>query len=85
MGCMMESQITCSFCGHAFDPADAQAACQTCPLQNGCRLVRCPACGFEMVDPRSSRLARLAARLFARKHSVDQALDKPAIDEREKI
>lgn len=72
MGGMMDDQITCSFCGHVFDPADAQNACQACPLQNGCRLVRCPACGFEMVDPRSSSLARLASRLFNRKQNNDR-------------
>lgn len=58
--------ITCTMCGQAFDPAQA-VACQGCPLQRGCQLVRCPACGFEAVDPRRSALARLAQTIFARK------------------
>jgi hypothetical protein len=54
-------QITCTMCGYRFDP-DAHAACQACPLQRGCQLTCCPACGFEMVNPERSILARLAKR-----------------------
>jgi hypothetical protein len=70
----MERYVTCSFCGNRFDPAAAQTACQACPLQRGCRLVRCPACGFEMVDPQGSTLARLAARLFPPKQAKGQTM-----------
>jgi hypothetical protein len=48
-------------CGHRFDPA-VHIACQACPLQNGCQLTCCPVCGFEMVNPDRSILARLARR-----------------------
>jgi rubredoxin len=53
--------ITCTMCGHRFDPAVHQT-CGSCPLQRGCQLVCCPACGFEMVNPERSLLARLAKR-----------------------
>jgi hypothetical protein len=53
--------ITCTMCGHRFDPA-AHTACHSCPLQRGCQLTCCPACGFEMVNPDRSILARLAKR-----------------------
>jgi rubredoxin len=55
--------ITCSMCQHVFDP-NGNETCLNCPLHSNCQLVRCPACGFETVDPRQSRLARLAAHLF---------------------
>jgi hypothetical protein len=55
--------LTCTMCGHTFDPS-GHAACGACPLQRGCQLVCCPACGFEMVNPDRSALARLAARFF---------------------
>ena len=52
------ASITCSMCGHHFNPAE-HIACAACPLQGGCQLVCCPACGYEMVDPSRSGLARL--------------------------
>lgn len=58
---MKHRRIVCSLCGYRFDPAEA-AACQACPLHQGCTLVRCPACGFEMAQVEGSTLARLAAR-----------------------
>ena len=66
---MTSQMITCSMCGHHFDPA-AHLACQGCPLQKGCQLVCCPACGYENVDVRRSSLARLAARWLSSDTSV---------------
>ncbi len=53
--------MTCSMCGHIFDPA-LHVACRSCPLQSGCQLVCCPACGFEMVNPDRSLAARWIKR-----------------------
>lgn len=39
--------VTCGFCGSAFAEDRGQATCQRCPLSDGCRFVRCPACGYE--------------------------------------
>jgi len=55
--------ITCSMCGHVFDPS-RHVACQACPLQSGCQLVCCPACGFEMVNPNRSAAVRWIKRLL---------------------
>lgn len=76
--------ITCSMCGTRFDPED-QVACAACPIQAGCQLVRCPACGFEAVNVEKSGLAKLAMRLFAKPrrdspefhHPVDKRFGEP--------
>ncbi|OGX46060.1 MAG: hypothetical protein A3G38_03970 [Omnitrophica WOR_2 bacterium RIFCSPLOWO2_12_FULL_51_8] len=48
--------MKCTLCGYKFSEGDAQAACQRCPLMKGCRLIRCPNCGFEMPpEPRWGR------------------------------
>ena len=65
---MTARMVTCSMCGHRFDPA-AHETCLGCPLQKGCQLVCCPACGFENVNVQHSTLARLASRLLPSKTS----------------
>ena len=57
------SDLTCSMCGHRFDPAGHEG-CAACPLQKSCLLVRCPNCGYEMTNPEHSILARAASRFF---------------------
>jgi len=54
--------ITCPMCGHTYDPAMHQA-CRTCPLNRGCTLACCPACGYETVDPNRSTLVNFFHRL----------------------
>lgn len=39
--------ITCGFCGRDFFEDRAQPACQSCPLAQACRFVRCPHCGYD--------------------------------------
>lgn len=56
---MSQRTLQCLMCGHRFDPAQ-HVVCQSCPLQKGCELVCCPACGYQSVDVRASKLARLA-------------------------
>ncbi len=46
--------MNCSFCGLDFDMSQADLACTGCPLVKGCRLIRCPRCGYEM--PPESKL-----------------------------
>ena len=49
--------MRCGFCGTEFDAAQAEAACAGCPVaREGCRLVRCPHCGYEM--PPEAKLIR---------------------------
>ena len=61
--------MTCSMCGHHFDPAE-HSACQSCPLQTGCTLVCCPKCGYETVDVNQSMLARLVGRWLSPKSGL---------------
>jgi hypothetical protein len=56
--------MTCTMCGHRFDPTK-HTACRSCPLQRGCQLTCCPVCGFEMVNPERSILARLVKRVIS--------------------
>jgi len=44
---MATGTVTCGMCCRSFDEDRGQAACHACPLQSGCRFVRCPHCGFE--------------------------------------
>lgn len=39
--------MKCTLCGFAFKEDQAQEACKNCPLMKGCKLVKCPNCGFE--------------------------------------
>lgn len=56
------AELTCGMCGNRFDPA-ANPACGSCPLNPGCLLCCCPACGFSMADPSRSWLARAYGKL----------------------
>ena len=40
--------MKCALCGYEFREEEGQAACAGCPLARGCRLVRCPNCGYDM-------------------------------------
>ncbi len=39
--------MKCSMCGLEFEERTAAAACAGCPLNRGCKLIKCPRCGFE--------------------------------------
>lgn len=56
---------TCAMCGLRFDPAE-HVGCASCPMQGGCALACCPACGYSFVDPSTSSVLRLSARLSSR-------------------
>ncbi len=60
--------MKCGFCGYEFDPADAQSACNGCPLMPGCHLLRCPRCGYEM--PPEAGLITLLRKLRERSHGT---------------
>ncbi len=50
--------MKCGFCGTEFDLLSAEEACRACPIVVGCRLVRCPNCGYEM-PPEAKLVSKL--------------------------
>jgi Fe2+ transport system protein FeoA len=54
--------IECGICGQRFDPA-TNKGCASCPLNDGCLLACCPACGYSMPNPERSRLVALATAI----------------------
>jgi uncharacterized C2H2 Zn-finger protein len=72
--------ITCPLCGYVFD--ETALACQAgCPLASvqGCNLLCCPNCGYQMVDERKSALVRLLRRAWsaAAKRAAPRAEETP--------
>ena len=66
MSAIETTTITCMMCGAIYNPKQSEAcaaqACTSCPINQGCSLVRCPRCGFESIDPSRSKLVRLFSR-----------------------
>jgi hypothetical protein len=63
--------IVCPLCGFEFDETrlSCQSACPIAALQ-GCSLLCCPNCSYQMVDERQSKLARLLRRAVLRAAEV---------------
>lgn len=43
----MRDAMKCTLCGCEFNEEQVESACKGCPTIKGCRLIRCPNCGFE--------------------------------------
>jgi len=69
---MSLKDIQCSMCGQRYDP-EQHLACQACPMNSGCNLVCCPACGYQTVDPGRSKIVRLA-RFFSTHRSSSRSV-----------
>ena len=70
--------MNCPLCGYAFD--EKALTCYTgCPMAavQGCSLLCCPNCGYQMVDERKSGLAQ-----WLRKALKRVTLEEPAEDEK---
>lgn len=39
--------MKCALCGYVFDETKSESLCRGCPIAKGCKLVRCPNCGYE--------------------------------------
>ena len=51
--------MTCALCGHQFEKEDSDSSCASCPLHTGCSRLRCPNCGYEIVEtPESLQVVR---------------------------
>ncbi len=60
--------MKCGFYGYEFSPAEAESACNGCPLVPDCHLLRCPRCGSE--TPPEAKLITLARKLRERAAQV---------------
>ncbi len=46
--------MTCPLCGKDVHESATAGACAKCPVNKGCKLIRCPNCGYEIPPaPRS--------------------------------
>jgi hypothetical protein len=55
----MSTALACPMCGFTYVP-EAHASCNGCPIQKGCHMVCCPACGYQTIDHASSSVVRMA-------------------------
>lgn len=60
--------MKCALCGREFDERQAQNACAGCVVAKGCKLIRCPNCGYE-TTPTPGWLQKIVDR---RKHDDAQ-------------
>ncbi len=64
LGAIMNTTIACPMCGHRFAPHQ-QGVCSQCPLNSNCRVLACcPRCGYEVINPDGSLIARWLNRKF---------------------
>lgn len=59
-GDAMASLVVCDLCGARFSAARLE--CGRCPFSAGCRIVRCPHCGYSF--PRGSRMLEALRRIL---------------------
>jgi hypothetical protein len=55
------TEFTCALCGAHF--THGTLVCGSCPLNVGCEVVKCPACGYQ--SPRRSRIVDFVRGVFA--------------------
>jgi predicted amidophosphoribosyltransferase len=55
------TKFTCALCGARF--THGTLVCVSCPLNVGCEVVKCPACGYQ--SPRRSRVVDFVRGVFA--------------------
>jgi ribosomal protein S27E len=56
--------VTCPLCGTRYAEPSGRICHAGCPLAPACKLVRCPACGYEIPAP--TRLTRWLSRRLAK-------------------
>jgi hypothetical protein len=54
------TKFTCALCGARF--THGTLVCVSCPLNAGCEVVKCPACGYQ--SPRRSRIVDFVRGIF---------------------
>jgi len=59
---MNMDQNICPLCGNKLESSD-ESTCTSCPLHSACVMICCPTCGYTMVSPQHSHVARGVMRL----------------------
>jgi hypothetical protein len=54
--------MKCSLCGYEFDK-DALICHAQCPLAQGCHIICCPNCGYQVVDETKSDTIQLLRKI----------------------
>ncbi|HSB88527.1 MAG TPA: FeoA domain-containing protein [Anaerolineales bacterium] len=76
---MSTTEFACPLCGFHFDPA-GRGPCARCPLATGCRIICCPACGYQFADPQSTLIGPwLQERRDRHRHGRSQAVYTPTL------
>ncbi len=69
--------MKCALCGYEFDETELDCHTQ-CPLADGCAIVCCPHCGYQVVDETKSDMVSLARKiqaLFSRRRKEQETVD----------
>jgi primosomal protein N' len=66
--------VRCPLCGNEFDEHDRSCVAK-CPLASvqGCNLICCPNCGYQMVDESKSGIARLLRKIIPDREKEPEA------------
>lgn len=59
--------MTCSFCALEFTEEEGHKTCGKCASFGGCRMVKCPRCGYE--SPQTPNLIKLLQK-FGKRNKV---------------
>lgn len=62
--------MRCPLCGYEFE-AEAMACHTSCAFNEGCGIICCPNCGYQIPDERKSYLAEALRRLFNRNDKTE--------------
>lgn len=74
--------MTCGYCGFEFDLEESRHACAACELVGaGCKLVKCPRCGYDMPEEPVFIQRFRAWRERRREARAEQAAPKAASGE----
>jgi rubredoxin len=56
--------MRCGFCGYEFEEAEGLKGCKNCPMNSGCKMVKCPKCNYE--NPPEAGLVKGIKNLFSK-------------------
>ncbi len=76
--------MICPLCGFEYD--ETQLVCHVaCPMASGCAIICCPNCGYQMVDEKKSRLAKLLRQLWKPARHLPEGSTITAVQPKENL